>query len=533
MFYADAGRSIGKVKITNKMKKCLRKFALLAAALALPGISASAYDLEVGGIFYNIVSFDDMTCEVTSDDEGTTQYEGDVVIPETITYNGRTLTVAKIGDGAFEYAPITSITIPCTVTSQVGSDAFRKCTKLKKVVIEDGDTPLHFAASHYVDELWHQERAMPMFGDSPLETVYLGRAVYLPWGGSDYNSSETTPFCGNETLREVVIGNSVDELRDFTFKDCENLQTVTFGTSIVKIGKECFYRCKKLVNATMPNSVEIIDDDAFNGCSNLTSVTLGNSVATIGNNAFSYCGFHEMVIPNSVKYIGKSAFTGCPLEFLSMGNSVETIDDGVFYGCHELVSITIPGSVKVFGNQMFQNCKRLVSVTIGNAVPSLGMSTFDGCESLKEIVIGSSVSQIGRNAFRGCAALSLIYVNNPVPPTGADFENQAYMNAALHVPQGSLADYQAAIGWKDFWSIREFVPNGIEGAAAEEVLRPVIKAAGGLVTVTDAAGTVAVYDMGGALLKEVKAVGGSAVIPLPVGRVYVVKVGDVAEKVVM
>lgn len=77
------------------------------------------------------------------------------------------------------------------------------------------------------------------------------------------------------------------------------------------------------------------------------------------------------------------------------------------------------------------------------------------------------------------------------------------------------------------------MPNGIEGAVAEEGLRPVIKAAGGLVTVTDAAGTVAVYDMGGALLKEVKVVGGSAVIPLPVSKVYVVKVGDVAEKVAM
>lgn len=515
------------------MKKYLRKFVLPMAFLALPVTNVSAYDLQVDGIFYNIISFDDMTCEVTRDDEDLTRYEGEVVIPGTITYNGRTLTVAKIGDGAFEYAPITSITIPCTVTIQVGSDAFRECTKLKKVVIEDGDTPLCFAASHYVDELWHQERAMPMFGDSPLETVYLGRAVYYPWAGSDYNSSETTPFRGNETLREVVIGNSVDELRDFTFKDCENLQTVTFGTSIVQIGKECFYRCKKLVNATMPNSVEIIDDDAFNGCSNLTNVTLGNSVATIGNSAFYFCGFHEIVIPNSVKYIGKSAFSGCPLKSLSMGNSVETIDDGAFYGCQELVSITIPGSVKVFGTQMFQNCKRLVSVTIGNAVPSLGTSTFDGCESLADLVIGSSVSQMGRNAFSGCTALSSIYVNNPVPPTGADFENEAYMNAAVHVPQGSLSAYQAANGWKNFWSITEFVPDGIEGTVADGGLQPVIKVAGGQVTVTNAIGNVAVYDMGGALVKEVEADGGSIVISLPIGKVYVVKVGDVVEKVAM
>lgn len=169
MFYADAGRSIGKVKITNKMKKCLRKFALLAAALALPGISASAYDLEVDGIFYNIVSFDDMTCEVTRDDEGHTRYEGEVVIPGTITYNGRTLTVVRIEEEAFWEALITSITIPNTVTN-VGYKAFRDCDQLTKVVIEDGDAPLQFSLSQYYGS--YSWVYCAMFHDSPLEYVY-------------------------------------------------------------------------------------------------------------------------------------------------------------------------------------------------------------------------------------------------------------------------------------------------------------------------------------------------------------------------
>ena len=38
------------------MKKYLRKFAMAMALLALPATNASAYDLEVGGIFYNIIS---------------------------------------------------------------------------------------------------------------------------------------------------------------------------------------------------------------------------------------------------------------------------------------------------------------------------------------------------------------------------------------------------------------------------------------------------------------------------------------------
>lgn len=516
------------VKITNKMKKCLRKFALLAAALALPGISASAYDLEVGGIFYNIVSFDDMTCEVTSDDEGTTQYEGDVVIPGTITYNGRTLTVVRIEKEAFRQALITSITIPNTLTD-VGYRAFMDCDQLTKVVIEDGDTPLQFNSSqYYASYSWVY---CAMFHDSPLEYVYLGRPVYYDNHGDDrYGIISQNPFFGNETLREVVVGNSAKEVCDYTFQNCENLGKVTLGNSLVRIGEAAFTNCA-IQSIDIPNSVVTIGNNAFSSYNKLASVTLGNSVDTIGDGAFSGGAYTEIRIPNSVRYIGAKAFQSA-LKNIVFGNSVETIGDYAFART-ALEEITIPNTVKDFGEYMFLECKSLVKVTIGNSVPSLGRSTFEGCENLEELVIGGAVSTIGKNAFSGCTALSSIYVNNPVPPTGADFENQAYMNAALHVPQGSLADYQAAIGWKDFWSIREFVPNGIEGAVAEEGLRPVIKAAGGLVTVTDAAGTVAVYDMGGALLKEVKAVGGSAVIPLPVGKVYVVKVGDVAEKVAM
>lgn len=513
------------------MKKYLRKFAMAMALLALPATNASAYDLEVGGIFYNIISFDDMTCEVTRDDEGHTRYEGEVVIPGTITYNGRTLTVARIGEEAFRQAPITSITIPSTVT-YVGLRVFMDCDKLTKVVIEDGDTPLRFYSSIYTEYPFGEIRC-EMFHDCPLNYVYLGRPVFYSTGGDD-RYRNLNPFYGNETLREVVVGNSCTEMCDYTFRDCENLEKVTLGNSLVRIGKEAFCGCV-IQDVNIPNSVVTIGEYAFgrgNG-SGPVSVNLGNSVDTIGNSAFYGGNFSEIRIPNSVRYIGAQAFQHSKLKNIVFGNSVEFIGDYAFSRCNELEEITIPNTVKEFGEYMFQECKSLVKVTIGNSVPSLGRSTFEGCENLEELVIGGAVSTIGKNAFSGCTALSSIYVNNPVPPTGADFENQAYMNAALHVPQGSLADYQAAIGWKDFWSIREFVPNGIEGAVAEEGLRPVIKAAGGLVTVTDAAGTVAVYDMGGALLKEVKAVGGSAVIPLPVGKVYVVKVGDVAEKVAM
>lgn len=513
------------------MKKYLRKFVLPMAFLALPVTNVSAYDLQVDGIFYNIISFDDMTCEVTRDDEGHTRYEGEVVIPGTITYNGRTLTVARIGEEAFRQAPITSITIPSTVT-YVGLRVFMDCDKLTKVVIEDGDTPLRFYSSIYTEYPFGEIRC-EMFHDCPLNYVYLGRPVFYSTGGDD-RYRNLNPFYGNETLREVVVGNSCTEMCDYTFRDCENLEKVTLGNSLVRIGKEAFCGCV-IQDVNIPNSVVTIGEYAFgrgNG-SGPVSVNLGNSVDTIGNSAFYGGNFSEIRIPNSVRYIGAQAFQHSKLKNIVFGNSVEFIGDYAFSRCNELEEITIPNTVKEFGEYMFQECKSLVKATIGNSVPSLGRGTFENCESLADLVIGSSVSQIGRNAFSGCTALSSIYVNNSVPPTGADFENEAYMNAAVHVPQGSLSAYQAANGWKNFWSITEFVPDGIEGTVADGGLQPVIKVAGGQVTVTNATANVAVYDMGGALVKEVEADGGSIVIPLPTGKAYIVKVGGKAEKVTM
>ena len=107
------------------MKKQLRTLALLLTA-TLPTLNASAYDLEIDGIFYNILSLDDMTCEVTSDDVNFSKYEGDIVIPGTVIYNGRTLTVVRIGTEAFWQDHITSVTIPNTVTD-VYVEAFKKC----------------------------------------------------------------------------------------------------------------------------------------------------------------------------------------------------------------------------------------------------------------------------------------------------------------------------------------------------------------------------------------------------------------------
>ena len=104
---------------------------LFTALLLLCTTFASAHDFEVGGIYYNILSEEDKTVEVTykgsSNSEYSNEYTGSVVIPESVIYNGVDYSVTSIGSAAFKGCKsLTSVIIPNSVTS-IGVSAFHSC----------------------------------------------------------------------------------------------------------------------------------------------------------------------------------------------------------------------------------------------------------------------------------------------------------------------------------------------------------------------------------------------------------------------
>lgn len=252
------------------MKRLLFFFFLL-----LTSVSGWAHDFYVDGIYYYIT--EELTAAVTCKDNEPSsysdRYSGNVVIPDSVTFGGKTYRVTVISDGAFQDCEsVTSVSIPGTVTELL-SAAFHGCTGLTSVVIPDGVT-------------------------------YIGRGAFRDCTGltslaisSTVTSIRSSAFYGC-ALEWIVVDadNPVYDSRD----NCNAIIETASNTLIVG--------CK---NTVIPNSVTTIDG-AFSFCTGLTSVTIPDNVTEIGGYAFQGCtALTSVIIPGSVTAIGYNAFDGC------------------------------------------------------------------------------------------------------------------------------------------------------------------------------------------------------------------------------
>ncbi len=127
------------------------------------------------------------------------------------------------------------------------------------------------------------------------------------------------------------------------------------GYTVSGIGSKCFEK-QSLKGVVIPETVTSVGNNAFQGCTNLTSVTFKGapSTITVGNNAFQNCVNLKSINLPAAKTIGSLAFDSCTsLEKISLEFGTEQIGDWCFRNCTNLKEVEIPESVTVIGQGAF------------------------------------------------------------------------------------------------------------------------------------------------------------------------------------
>lgn len=173
---------------------------------------------------------------------------------------------------------INKIVIKEGVTT-IGDYAFRNIMYLSSIIIPNSVTSIGYEAFN---------------GANTLSAVYYTSDV-AGWCGITFVNYNSNPlyyarklYIDNTLVTELVIPESVTEIKDYAFKGCSVTQA-TIGNSVTSIGYSAFYYCTNLTSIIIPNSVTRIESEAFHNCNSLSELLIPGSVTSLGSDLVRYC----------------------------------------------------------------------------------------------------------------------------------------------------------------------------------------------------------------------------------------------------
>ena len=341
--------------------------------------------------------------------------------------------LVSIGNYAFAFCNnIKSLTFPAKLTS-IGDYAFKRCDYLTEVSFSDSNKAITLGYGAAVDGGSNDAKDKPLFGNSNLEKLYIGRNIdysavqekgYSPFYKQTFlkdvkfSQAGTVTYCKDYLLYNVrncenlVLPESLKEIGPYTFSEMRKLNGIKIPNNVTSIGYNAFENDIALEYVSLSTSCAWLQSSLFRNCSNLKSITIPPVVTKMSSYVFYNCkSLTEAIFESGSEMIEMDCdFRTSPLETLYLDrwlsySTNSTNPKSPFYGIAQLKNLTLGEHVQVIDKYMFSYCTGLEEVILPDNITSVGLWGFRGCSSLKKVKFSQKLSQISDYGFSECTSL--------------------------------------------------------------------------------------------------------------------------------
>ena len=353
---------------------------------------------------------------------------GEAVVPEKL--GG--LEVAGLGSGAF--AECTSVTLPSTVDISITPGTFAGCTKLKKIIIPDGNRIISAEENSFTDCISLEE----ISGGN-------GAAGIRTRDGVLFNYNMTTLLCypaaKNVRIYSVPYGvtaiaqgafNNVSKTAVISFNECTSL--LSFRPEIFR-GSEGIEAIELSKNFTFEESFEYFDIPSLQA----VNVDTENPNYTSDKGVLYSKNCDRLIyyplgkpessfeLPSTVTEISTEGMTvNQNLEEITVesGNTSFSAENGVLFSQGDIRSLevypgakkdkayTVPSGITQISSFAFMDNKYIEFVNVSDGVETVCSDAFMNCTGLKGVLLGSGLNAMYVSPFKGCSALETIDVSS-------------------------------------------------------------------------------------------------------------------------
>lgn len=465
---------------------------MMLVGMLTASLSVSAYDFEVDGLYYDIISPTELTCKLAN---GDAPYTGTLTIPEIVSYRDRELKVIAIG---------------C------------KLPNVNEVII--GENIISICEKCFENNINLNNIVLPIFLNSIGEYCFSGctNLVTVEWKGTMILSEGIFNSCFN--LSNLKYYKICKKIPKYAFYNCCSLQFDFKETTY--LGYASFYGCNGLkqieLNSIEDNSFEVGESAVgvkhiFGDCGKIDYLYIGPNITSIKENHWYGCDIDSLHIAdsniplllycpgavlggyyspevgqrvrigNNIKklYIGrdikggiikndimiKSPFESLSIEKAYIGTTVKKMMSyvtipkpyktefcGLFYDNESLKQCIFNGDSIMIWPRTFDGTS-IESIKLPHKYNNIGSNCFDSA-NIKKIEFGEKVI-LSKNALSSTSPLTLIFHSTEPPEYNSTFTNRQYLDSEIYVPYGAKDKYLSVEPWRNFWNIYEMVDTGV------------------------------------------------------------------------